>query len=137
MMPTATLRQAAVHAERTPMIRFLGRRTIPSSLDHSPQPHPASPSGKLPQGFGNGYNSTGTKHNSFSSYRDHAQQFGPLQNSIKEGGIGGQAGSQLGSVQPPKGIFFDRSQLPNRFKRLPIDPAEMEAVDSGGAAVFN
>ncbi|PKS12281.1 hypothetical protein jhhlp_001581 [Lomentospora prolificans] len=137
MIPTAPIRQAAVHAERTPLIRFLGRRSIPASIDHTPQPHPASPTGKLPQGFGNGYTSTGAKHSSFSSYRDHAQQFGPLQKTIKERGIGGIAGAELGPVQPAKGTFFDRSQLPGRFQRLPIDPAEMEAVNSGGAGLYN
>ncbi|KEZ44703.1 Uncharacterized protein SAPIO_CDS2787 [Scedosporium apiospermum] len=137
MNATAALRQAAAHAERTPLIRFIGRRTIPATIDHTPQPHPASPTGKLPQGFGEGYTSTGTKHTSFSSYRDHAQQFGPLQKTIKESGIGGVAGSDLGSVQPPQGVFFDRSQLPARFRRLPLDPAEIEAVESGGAALFN
>lgn len=29
MFATRVLRQAAAHAERTPSIRFLGRRTIP------------------------------------------------------------------------------------------------------------
>ncbi|CAI4211649.1 unnamed protein product [Parascedosporium putredinis] len=71
-----------------------------ATIDHTPQPHPASPTGTLPQGFGNGYTSTGSKHTSFSSYRDHAQQFGPLQKTIKEKGIGGIAGSELGAVQP-------------------------------------
>ncbi|SPO05603.1 related to mitochondrial ribosomal protein [Cephalotrichum gorgonifer] len=137
MFPTASLRQAAAHAERTPMIRFLGRRTIPANIDHTPQPHPQSPTGTLPQGFGSGYTSTGTKHPTFSSYRDHAQQFGPLQKTIAEVGIGGATGAQLGAVNPPKGVYFDRNQLPARFQRRPIDLAEMEAVDSGGAAIFN
>ncbi|KAF6807692.1 ribosomal protein ymr-31 [Colletotrichum musicola] len=132
MFATRVLRQAAAHAERTPSIRFLGRRTIPSSVDHTPAPHPASPTGTLPPNFGNG--SAAPKHTSFSSYRDHAQQHGPLQRSI--GGIGGTSGNQMGSVAPPSGVFFDRSELPARFRRQPIDLAEIEAVESGGAALF-
>jgi small subunit ribosomal protein YMR-31 len=160
MFTTRALRQAAAHAERTPLIRFIGPRTIPgklanaapspsyvaftdqtktASVDHTPKPHPASPLGELPSNFsayGNGDNSS--RHASFSSYRDHAQQHGPLQKSIRysAGGIGGSAGSQLGDVNPPQGVFFDTSELPARFRRAPIDLAEIEAVESGGAAVW-
>lgn len=110
---------------------------FPANVDYTPRPHPASPTGTLPQGFGSGWTSKGTKHTSFSSYRDHAQQFGPLQNSIREVGVGGTAGANLGSVSPPRGVFFDRSELPARFRRQPIDLAEIEAVESGGAALYN
>ncbi|KAJ4996571.1 hypothetical protein K4K48_008330 [Colletotrichum sp. SAR 10_66] len=136
MFATRVLRQAAAHAERTPSIRFLGRRTIPSSVDHTPAPHPASPTGTLPPNFGNG--SAPARHTSFSSYRDHAQQHGPLQRSIRNGepGIGGTSGHEMGSVMPASGIFFDRSELPARFRRQPLDLAEIEAVESGGAALF-
>ncbi|OLN81930.1 37S ribosomal protein YMR-31, mitochondrial [Colletotrichum chlorophyti] len=135
MFATRVLRQAVAHAERTPSIRFLGRRTIPSNIDHTPAPHPASPTGQLPPNFGN---PSAPKHTSFSSYRDHAQQHGPLQRSIRnaESGIGGTAGHDLGPVAPPSGVFFDRSELPARFRRQPIDLAEIEAVESGGAALF-
>ncbi|GKT66165.1 ribosomal protein ymr-31 [Colletotrichum tofieldiae] len=122
MFATRVLRQAAAHAERTPSIRFLGRRTIPSS-----------PTGKLPANFGNG--SASPKHTNFSAYRDHAQQHGPLQRSISSG-VGGTSGHNLGPVVPPSGIFFDRSELPARFRRQPLDLAEIEAVESGGAALF-
>ncbi|UKZ73413.1 hypothetical protein TrVFT333_001060 [Trichoderma virens FT-333] len=79
MFATRALRQAAVHAERTPLIRFLGPRVTPASIDHTPQPHPASPSGKLPEGFTAYYGSgdAAARHNSFGAYRDHAQQHGP------------------------------------------------------------
>ncbi|OHE92097.1 hypothetical protein CORC01_12612 [Colletotrichum orchidophilum] len=133
MLATRVLRQAAAHAERTPSIRFLGRRSIPSSIDHSPAPHPASPTGKLPANFGSG--SASPKHTSFSTYRDHAQQHGPLQRTIGSG-VGGSTGHQLGSVVPPSGVAFDRSELPARFRRQPLDLAEIEAVESGGAALF-
>ncbi|KAH6888721.1 hypothetical protein B0T10DRAFT_60366 [Thelonectria olida] len=134
---TRTLRQAAVHAERVPLIKFLGPRTIPANIDHSPKAHPASPTGSLPEGFthyGNG--STNSTHSSFSSYRDHAQQHGPLQKTIRaEGGIGGASGSSLGSVHAPDGIAFDVSELPARFRRATLSAAEIEAIESGGAAL--
>ncbi|KAJ9417198.1 hypothetical protein QL093DRAFT_2103461 [Fusarium oxysporum] len=117
---TRALRQAAVHAERTPLIKFLGPRTIPSNVDHTPKPHPASGVEKLPEswsGYGNG--DAATTHKSFSSYRDHVQQHGPLQKS----GFGGTPAASLGS-------------LPTRFHRAPLNAAEIEAIESGGAALF-
>jgi small subunit ribosomal protein YMR-31 len=156
MYATRVLRQAAAHAERTPLIKFLGPRSIPgmlaasaplavmpsltspANIDHSPQPHPASPEGKLPESF-TAYGNSGTtsRHTSFSSYRDHAQQHGPLQKTIRsESGIGGTSGSNLGPVAAPTGTFFDVSELPSRFRRTPIDLAEIEAVESGGAALL-
>ncbi|KAK3186473.1 hypothetical protein K4F52_004774 [Lecanicillium sp. MT-2017a] len=134
---TRALRQAAAHAERQPMIKFLGPRSIPSSIDHSRKPHLESPAGSLPESFGNDAAASGSRHASFSSYRDHAQQHGPLQKTIRSaaGGIGGSTGAQLGSVQPPNGVFFDSQELPARFRRMPVDMAEIEAVESGGAAL--
>ncbi|KAF4969277.1 hypothetical protein FZEAL_10258 [Fusarium zealandicum] len=135
---TRALRQAAVHAERTPLIKFLGPRTIPSTVDHTPKAHPASPEGTLPAswaGYGNG--DAASRHKTFSSYRDAAQQHGPLQNSIRsESGVGGSAGAALGSIHAPEGVFFDVSELPSRFHRAPLNAAEIEAVESGGAAIF-
>ncbi|EWG52793.1 hypothetical protein FVEG_11417 [Fusarium verticillioides 7600] len=130
---TRALRQAAVHAERTPLIKFLGPRTIPSNVDHTPKPHPASGVEKLPEswsGYGNG--DAATTHKSFSSYRDHVQQHGPLQKS----GFGGTPAASLGSVKPPQGVAFDVSELPTRFHRTPLNAAEIEAIESGGAALF-
>ncbi|KAK5997336.1 hypothetical protein PT974_02691 [Cladobotryum mycophilum] len=137
MNATRVLRQAAVHAERTPLIRFIGPRTIPSAIDHTPRPHPASPTGQLPEGF-EAFGNSSTRHASFSAYRDHAQQHGPLQRTIRsdEAGIGGSSGSQLGSIFPTQGIAFDVSELPSRFRRQPLDLAEIEAIESGGAAAF-
>lgn len=50
--------------------------------------------------------------------------------------IGGRPGASLGPVVPSDGRYFDVSQLPARFRRAPLDPAEIEAVDTGGAAMF-
>ncbi|KAI5926054.1 hypothetical protein F4810DRAFT_708135 [Camillea tinctor] len=124
MFATRVLRQAAAHgAERAPLIRFIGRRTIPTQIDHTPRPHPASPTGALP---GNG-----NSHTSFSSYRDSVQQHGPLRKTI-----GSTSAASLGSVEAPKGVFFDRNELPERFRRTPLTLAEIEAVETGGAALF-
>ncbi|KAI0154304.1 hypothetical protein GGR57DRAFT_466611 [Xylariaceae sp. FL1272] len=129
MYATRVLRQAAGHAERTPLIRFIGKREIPSKVDHTPHPHPASPSGSLPANFGKANN--GNSHASFSSYRDSAQQHGPLGKSI-----GRIPAAKLGPVEAPKGTYFDRSDLPARFRRSPLTLAEIEAIETGGAALF-
>ncbi|KAH7389293.1 hypothetical protein DE146DRAFT_758604 [Phaeosphaeria sp. MPI-PUGE-AT-0046c] len=113
---------------RQPMIRFLGKRSVPSKVDHTPHVHPASPSNSLPE--------------SFASYRQKAQQHGPLNpgqrsnySSIVGGHIGGAPGTSFGRVEAGKGEYFDRSELPARFKRLSWTDAEMEAIESGGASM--
>jgi len=132
MFATKVLR--AAHAERTPMIKFIGKRTIPSSVDHTPRAHPASPSHELPAEF---TSSAAKSSPTFSSYRQQAQQHGPLgrTKSSTDGGIGSMSGSSLGSVAPVKGEFFDRSELPARFRRAPIDLAEIDAIETGGATL--
>ncbi|KAH8885804.1 hypothetical protein GQ53DRAFT_845221 [Thozetella sp. PMI_491] len=134
MIPTRALRQAAQHLERTPSIKFLGKRSLPASVDHTPQPHPQSPTQSLPASF----SSAQTTHSTFSSYRDHAQQHGPLRKTIKlsSGGIGGHSGADLGPVSAPKGVAFDRNELPARFRRSPLSLAEIDAIETGGAAAF-
>lgn len=110
---------------RQPMIRFLGKRAVPSSIDHTPHVHPASPTNSLPD--------------SFASYRQKAQQHGPLNQTLSYstgGFIGGRAGSQLGPVEAGKGLYFDRAELPQRFQRLTWTQAEIDAVESGGASLF-
>ncbi|KAI1826922.1 hypothetical protein F4861DRAFT_544911 [Xylaria intraflava] len=127
MFATRVLRQATAHgAERTPLIHFIGKRQIPSNIDHTPQPHPASPTGFLPPNFGNG-----NTHTTFSSYRDSAQQHGPLRKSF-----GSQSASRLGPVEAPQGQYFDRNELPERFRRMPLSAAEIEAIETGGATLF-
>lgn len=98
-------------------------------MDHTPHVHPASAAEKLPD--------------SFASYRSNAQQHGPLNHKssassslMAYGAIGGHAGSSLGPVEPPKGQYFDRNELPARFKRTPWTQAEIDAIETGGASLF-
>ncbi|KAL6707962.1 hypothetical protein ACN47E_003636 [Coniothyrium glycines] len=111
-------------AHRQPMIRFLGKRTTPTKIDHTPHAHPAAPSNELPS--------------SFKNYRQKAQQHGPLNTGFAAvgGHIGGAAGKDLGPVEAGKGFFFDRSELPQRFQPLSWSAAEIEAIESGGASMF-
>ncbi|KAH6674508.1 hypothetical protein B0J14DRAFT_42848 [Halenospora varia] len=132
MLATKALRQAAAaaHAERTPMIKFLGKRTLPASIDHTPHAHPASPSHELPADFTNKNSSP-----SFSSYRQKAIQHGPLGRSSNGEGVGSISGASLGAVAPVKGQYFDRNELPARFRRSPIDLSEIDAIETGGATL--
>ncbi|MCJ1226518.1 hypothetical protein MMC12_003170 [Toensbergia leucococca] len=127
MNATKALRQAAQH--RTPLIHFIGKRSPPKAVDHAPHVHPASPTEALPD--------------SFAAYRSNAQQHGPLKNtpppptsSMAYGAIGGHSGGSLGTVVPPKGQYFDRSELPARFQRTPWSQAEIDAIETGGASMF-
>lgn len=133
MRPTLLLR--ATHA-RTPSIKFLGKRSYPKQVDHTPQPHPASPTHELPQ--------------SFASYRSKVQSHGPLggqqsapfisgssaSSSLAYGAIGGKSGRELGSVQPKQGEYFDVTELPKRFQRRAYTEDEMNAITSGGATMW-
>lgn len=53
------------------------------------------------------------------------------------GAIGGKSGASLGSIKPSNGEFFDRSELPQRFRRMAWTESEIEAVDSAGASLWN
>lgn len=112
------------------MIKFLGKRTAPKSVDHTPHVHPAAPSTSLPD--------------SFANYRSKAQQHGPLGGQAAPhsanstgayGAVGGHSGHELGSIEPKKGEFFDRSELPARFRTTAWTEEEMEAITSGGASM--
>ena len=41
----------------------------------------------------------------------------------------------MGSVQPEKGMYFDRSELPARFRRAVISADEIDAIETGGATM--
>ncbi|KAI9048709.1 hypothetical protein LZ554_007540 [Drepanopeziza brunnea f. sp. 'monogermtubi'] len=130
---TKCVRAAAAQAERQPSIKFLGKRSIPSSVDHTPRAHPASPTHELPADFVSAQKSSSA---SFSSYRQQAQQHGPLgRTKASDGTLGSLSGQSLGPVAPAKGEFFDRSELPARFRRQPIDISEIDAIETGGASL--
>ncbi|OJD09899.1 hypothetical protein ACJ73_10029 [Blastomyces percursus] len=125
MRASSLLQQAA--AARAPLIKFIGKRSVPKSIDRSPRVHPASPAPELPE--------------SFVTYRAKAQQHGPLNysaqtNGIYGGAIGGQPGASLGPVEPKKGEYFDRNELPERFRRLTWSQEEIDAIETGGASLF-
>jgi small subunit ribosomal protein YMR-31 len=150
-----TLLRLAQH--RTPLIKFLGKRSLPKpdTIDHTPQLHPADPHPSLPDSFAE----------SFVHYRDRAIQHGPLvkgQSSSSSsstssqgsgsgsasgpkptsgpsayGLIGGRSGKSLGPVAAGKGEFFDRSELPRRFQPVEWEQKEIDAVESGGASLWN
>lgn len=42
----------------------------------------------------------------------------------------------MGSVQPKEGEFWDRSELPMRFRRTPWSQTEIDAIETGGASLF-
>ncbi|KAH0553424.1 hypothetical protein GP486_006504 [Trichoglossum hirsutum] len=130
MNTTKVLRQVAAAQtatqHRLPMIKFIGKRTASESTDHTPQTHPASPSQILPD--------------SFAAYRENAQQHGPLNHrssiSMTGGAVGSKSGQSLGPVEPPRGQYFDRDELPEKFRRKPWTQAEIDAVQTGGASFF-
>ncbi|KAF2771379.1 hypothetical protein EJ03DRAFT_325807 [Teratosphaeria nubilosa] len=135
----------ALLQHRTPMIRFLGKRSVPKQIDHTPKPHPAAPSDYLPE--------------SFALYRDRATQHGPLnpsstaprtqstassppsgsaaaQTSNPYGAIGGHSARELGQIRLGKGEVWDRNELPKRFHRIRWSEADIEALESGGASMY-
>lgn len=100
---------------------------MPSAIDHTPHPHPASPTHELPE--------------SFVSYRKKAQQHGPLGGHKSASQINfeygtGRSGASLGPIEPVKGQFFDREELPARFRRTRFSQVELDAVESGGASLY-
>lgn len=122
-------------------VAFTNTKT--ENVDHSPQPHAASPTHSLPD--------------SFASYRSRVQQHGPMGGnkdkpvaassssssssssihpSLSYGPIGGTPARRLGSIQPKDGEYFDRSDLPKRFARLQWSDEEMEAITSAGASMW-
>ena len=105
-----------------------------ASVDHTPHAHPASPSHELPPDFTSPPKSSSSS--SFSSYRQTSQQHGPL-GRTKTSSFGSASGHSLGSIAPAKGEFFDRSELPARFRRTPIDLAEIDAIETGGATLVS
>jgi len=115
------MQTARILRVRTPLIQFIGKRTIPESIDHTPRIHPASPSGSsLPI--------------SFKQYREsYANTQGPLHSPAYSRS---SSSKQYFTAQVKEGQYFDRSELPDRFKRMRWTAAEIAAVESGGASMF-
>ncbi len=134
---------------RTPLIKFLGKRSAPTQVDHTPHLHPADPHPSLPDSFAE----------SFVSYREQVQNPGATSNSASStpstsgtpqqrdgppklepnkpyGLIGGKSGKDLGPVAAPEGEYFSRSELPRRFQPLVWEDKEIDAVNSGGASFY-
>ncbi|CAN6639875.1 alpha-ketoglutarate dehydrogenase subunit 4, mitochondrial [Trichomonascus vanleenenianus] len=95
---------------RTPLIRFLGKRTFPE-VDHTPRVHPASPYKELPPSF-----------TSFAAYRKNAQTHGPL-------------GGKGRPIEAAPGEFFARRDLPPRLQYKGFSDAEIDNINSGGAEI--
>jgi len=112
MNATRALRTAG----RTPLIQFLGRRSIPESVDHSARLHPQDPHTSLPK--------------SFAEYRIKASQHGPLTGYRTASSTAGTA-----PIHRKEGEVLDRSELPKRFWRLPLSKPEMQAIDEGAAFI--
>jgi len=111
---------------------------VTASVDHTPHAHPASPSNTLPEGFGSASSTSSSSSASFSSYRQQAQQHGPLgrkSSQSTDGSLGSHSGHSLGSVAPVKGEYFDRNELPARFRRKPFTQDEIDAIETGGATL--
>lgn len=124
---------------RTPLIHFLGKRTVPGkfkymlqhenlyfnlyitnptrtlnivNIDHTPRPHPMSPTGKLPP--------------SFSSFTPSA-------------GIAASSGSTATALKytpPAPGEYAAIKDLPARFRFKTLSDAEIENINEGGASVL-
>ena len=83
-----------------------------------------------------GRSSAPASASSSSSVPESISSSAPTSGSMTYGVIGGKAGRSLGSIKPKEGEFFDRSELPRRFRKLEFTEAEMEAVESGGASMW-
>ncbi|KAF5094523.1 hypothetical protein D0Z03_002064 [Geotrichum reessii] len=93
---------------RTPLIRFLGKRTFPSSIDHTPKPHPQSPTQKLPASFFQA--ATPSFASNFST--------GKMPSS---------------PVAAKEGELFSVTELPSRFRTREMSDLEIETVNLGSA----
>ncbi|KAJ6155089.1 hypothetical protein N7470_005655 [Penicillium chermesinum] len=104
MRATFALRNAA----RTPLIRFVGKRSVPQSVDHTPRVHPAAPTSSLPD--------------SFAAYREKAQQHGPLGRAQFTGTIGGTPGASWAPSAPNPLVRLKKNDRP-----LPAEMSERYA----------
>jgi small subunit ribosomal protein YMR-31 len=109
--------------------------------DHTPRPHPASPTHDLPSSFST-YRQEATSHgplksgNKSSSSSSSSSSSGAQPTAYRKQLLSGKSGRSLGSVQPKEGEYFDRDELPTRFRRTVMSAAEIEAVESAGASFW-
>ncbi|KAL8696501.1 MAG: hypothetical protein Q9224_002760 [Gallowayella concinna] len=153
MYPTLRL---LAQQQRTPLIKFLGKRSYPKPSPSSPSapadeatpphPHPASPTHELPSSFA-AYRSNAQQHGPLARQRPSEQPSStpsqpssrpssppaPIPSNRAYGAIGGHSGRSLGSIEPGAGMVMDRTELPRRFWGLPWTEEEIEGVESGGA----
>ncbi|KAF5099570.1 hypothetical protein D0Z00_001580 [Geotrichum galactomycetum] len=95
---------------RTPLIRFLGKRTFPTSIDHTPRPHPQSPTQKLPASFLQASAAAPSFASNFSTGKMPASP-----------------------VAAKEGEFFSVTELPSRFRPRQLSEQEIETVNLGSA----
>jgi hypothetical protein len=130
MRITAIVRASHVHK---PLINFIGKRKwgsfshylfIRSAYDAGvveaadPQPHPQAPNNTLPSPV-----------NDFKRYRANAQQHGPLAKAMHSSS-GQNTTRQASAGDSSSGnAVLDRNELPSRFRRLVMTPAEIEAIE--------
>lgn len=80
------------------------------SVDHTPRPHPMSPTGKLP-----------------SSFSSHTPSFASVSTSSKPA---------LKYTPPGPGEYGSISELPLRFRYKNIDETEIGNINGGGSEVI-
>ena len=133
---------------RTPLIKFLGKRSSPSQVDHTPHLHPADPHPSLPDSFAESFVKYREQVSNPGSYNSSQPSSSSSQSGSKGGpprpqptkaygAIGGKSGKDLGSVKASDGEFFDRSELPRRFQPLVWEEKEIDAVNSAGASFYS
>ena len=61
----------------------------------------------------------------------------PMKGPQTYGLVGGKTGRQLGAIKPKEGEYFDRSELPVRFRTRVYEEAEIDAVQTAGASMWD
>lgn len=82
---------------------------------HDPQPHPQAPDNTLPKPI-----------TDFKRYRANAQQHGPL---ARAGHFPSRQNNNNNNSSEQQDVYFDRNELPARFRRSVLSAEEIEAID--------
>ncbi|KAF8974572.1 hypothetical protein BDZ97DRAFT_1911744 [Flammula alnicola] len=110
-----SLRSCSARA-RTPLIKFLGKRTYPSTPD-APHPHPAAP----------------------AEFKARFAQFLAKMNSSVSSESAAKLSSDSSSQQPSTGVYSEFWEAPPRFWKprvRQLEEDEMDAIMSGGASSY-